>query len=87
MTETRAHAQAIEPNAADSLGRSLASIGVAGRVEAHDRLAVLVSSDPSMWNDAQVRRRALALAREHGFTNLALEIGDDTATRATLPRD
>lgn len=83
MSEPRAPS----PNAADALRKSLASIGVAGRVEARERLAVIIAADPGILLDAERRRRALVLAREHGFTNLALEIAEDTTTRASLSGD
>ena len=85
MNDSRAHAPA--PNAAESLRRSLASIGVAGRVEAHERLAVVIASDPSVLLDAELRRRALVLAREHGVTNHALENGEQSTARAPLSGD
>lgn len=85
MSDSRTQAPA--PNAAESLRRSLALIGVAGRVEAHERLAVLIASDPSVLLDAELRRRALVLAREHRFTNLALEIGEQPTARAALSGD
>jgi hypothetical protein len=76
-------------NDAESLRRSLAFMGVSGRVEARDRLAVLTLADASVMRDAGLRRRAVALAREHGFANLALEIEEraQSTERATLSRD
>jgi hypothetical protein len=85
MSDTRE--QTPLPNAPESLRRSLASIGVVARVEARERLAVLIASDPSALLDAELRRRALVLAREHGFTNLALEIGESSTARAALSGD
>jgi len=85
MSESRAQTPA--PNAAESLRRSLASIGVACRVDARERLAVVNSTDASVLLDAELRRRALVLARERGFTNLALEIGEATPARASLSGD
>jgi len=70
---------------AEALRRSLAAIGVDGHVEGRDRLAVLTLNDPGVLRDASLRRRALLLAREHGFTNFALEIGAEA--RATVSRD
>lgn len=73
---------------ADALRAALESIGVHGRVEARDRLAVLTvpGDEVSVLFDEERRRRAIALARDHGFTNLALELVDST-TRAPLSRD
>ena len=73
--------------AAEALRRALESIGLVGRVDVYDRLAVLIASDSGALRDSEVRKRAIVLAREHGFTNLALEIGPDTTPRASVSRD
>jgi hypothetical protein len=65
---------------ARALEAALARLGIAGRVEARERLAVLVPSGGiAGLADAATRRRASALAREHGFTHLALELVDEPA--------
>ena len=64
---------------AGALRDALAASGFACDVEAHDRLAVLVPDDPASAErlaDADGRRRASSLAREHGFTHAALELRD-----------
>lgn len=70
------------PDAA-ALERALRDEGIACRVEARDRLAVLIpdaSPAPGMPNAAVdlarrvARERALALARTLGFTHVALEL-------------
>ena len=61
----------------EDLERALAKAGIAARVEARERLAVLIphDADASLTNDAP-RRVALALAAERGFTHVALELLD-----------
>lgn len=77
----------------NALSGALRAAGLVCRVEARDRLALVVTDDASPLLDATVRARALAMAREHGFTHLALELtagtpGDHEAGRiAALPRD
>ena len=57
------------------LQRALAELGAAGTVEARGRLAVLTALDvAALAASPQARARALALAAEHGFTHLAVEI-------------
>jgi hypothetical protein len=85
----------------DALAHALGALGIRGSVEARERLAVLVvdaaTAAPDLA-DAELRRAALALARAHGFTHLALELGDDgdvpsgasggdARDRAAFPRD
>ena len=81
---------------APELERALGALGIRGRIEARDGLAVLVAPDAlAPLADAALRRRAAAVAREHGFTHLALELPDegegganaeDAARRAPLHR-
>jgi hypothetical protein len=78
-----------EAEKAEALRIALRELGVEGTVEMHDRLAVLTlapSGDVATLVDGETRRQAVALAKAHGFTNLALEIGP-TTTRAPLSRD
>ena len=59
--------------------------GVACRVEAHDRLAILVPDHESAVHlTAADRQRILKTAREHGFSHVSLELEPDVAA---LPRD
>ena len=68
-----------------ALQNALANAGLHARVSADGRLAVLFIAGDSYWpKHADSRRRAAALAREHGFTHLALEL---TSDGAALPRD
>jgi hypothetical protein len=71
---------------AKALERQLATLGLAGRVEARGTLAVLTLDDPGSRAFAERRAAAVALAAEHGFTHLALELEDDRDGRASLPR-
>jgi hypothetical protein len=66
---------------ADALETALAAIGVHCTVEAHGRLAVLVPSVPQpALAEPAARRRATALAEAHGFSHLALELGEALAS-------
>lgn len=64
---------------AEVLETALASLGVRGRIETRDRLAVLIATDDEavVLLDEATRGRAVAIAREHGYANLALELTDD----------
>jgi hypothetical protein len=59
---------------ADSLQQALSAAGVPAAVEAQGRVAVITSPVPL---DAASRRRIVALGREHGFSNVALELAPD----------
>lgn len=73
---------------AEGLQRALVALGIDCTVEARDKLAVIVPSGASInLRDASVRRAALALLGEHGFTHLALEIPDAPSSDAALSRD
>lgn len=61
---------------AETLMDALAAAGCPARVEARGRLAVVITEDPRPLADETIRRTALRLAREHGFTHLALELAD-----------
>jgi len=52
------------------------------RVEAKGRVAILTVAEP-LPVDGTSRRRIVAMAREHGFSNVALELTPD----ANLPGD
>ena len=60
---------------AESLERALRAEGIDCVVEAQERLAVIVPGPRGLdLTSAELRRRALALLPEHGFTHLALEL-------------
>ncbi|MEP6621048.1 MAG: hypothetical protein ABJE47_17105 [bacterium] len=58
---------------------ALAERGLVVRVEGRMGLAVLVANEAMVarLGDADVRRAALALAREHGFSHVAIELRAD----------
>jgi hypothetical protein len=71
------------------LAAELAGIGVPCKVEPRAALAVLMveTGVAQKLADGELRRSALALAREQGFTHLAVELAPPAAgANATLPR-
>jgi len=72
---------------ADQLAANLTGMGLPCKVEPRAALAVLLveSGVASRLADGELRRAALALAREQGFTHLAVELAPPGAD-ATLPR-
>ena len=64
---------------AAALSTEIARIGVACSVETRDGLAVLlpVTSNPEAFQSAETRRAVIALARQHGFTHVAVELPND----------
>jgi hypothetical protein len=71
----------------DALAQALSQIGLEGDVIVEGHLAVLVLHGEAPLANEAVRAAAVALAREHGFTHLALELRDAPGTSATLPGD
>lgn len=72
---------------ADALEAALHAAGVPCTVEARETLAIVtMDASASPFTDDALRRRALALAHEHGFSHVALELLD-AEDRAALPRD
>lgn len=75
---------------AEGLERALRAAGVPCVVDAFDGLAVIVPGpEGAALGDPALRRRALALLPQFGFTHLALELtGPSTTARgATVRRD
>ena len=70
---------------AGALRDALRSAGIEATVEARDRLAILTAR-PGVFVDPARRERAVELAREHGFTHVAVELTAEDAG-ATLPGD
>ena len=84
-----------------SLEEALGALGLPCTVEVRDRLAIVIPrGDVTVIEEAHRRREALRLAREHGFTHIALELtpspespahvgdgGASTVRRATVHRD
>ena len=75
----------------EALERALRDLGVRCSIEAHDALAVAVPEPGERGLEvAEVRRRAIELARTHGFSHLAVELREPEhapSDRAPLPRD
>ena len=71
---------------AESLERSLAALGLRGRVEVRGSLAVLAGEDPVSLEELRLRDAAVSMAVVHGYTHLALELLDDVDDDASLPR-
>jgi len=60
---------------AATLQLALEAAGFHGRVTAVGAVALLcVSADDRVFEDPAARRTAVAIAAEHGFRNLALEV-------------
>ena len=73
---------------ADGLERALRAIGIECSVEARDRLAIIIPKAPTRdFSEPSLRRAAIALLPEHGFSHLALEIPETSDGDATLSRD
>ncbi len=62
-----------------TLEQALAEQGIACRVEARAGLVVLIVDAESAraMGDAELRRTALAAAKAHGFTHVAIELRAD----------
>jgi hypothetical protein len=73
---------------ADGLQRALRGLGIDCTVEAREKLAIIVPSGSLRdFSESSLRRSAIALLAEHGFTHLALELPDSPAGDAALSRD
>ena len=64
---------------ASSLRSALAAMHIAGHVESHGKVAVLVTPSPEQLADPRVRTAALEAATAHGFRTLAVELSGTTA--------
>lgn len=79
------------PGGPSVLERELAELGVPCRVETRAGLAVLIATPDvaARLGEPELRRQALAFAREHGFTHVAIELRSDAdisrAPDASLP--
>jgi len=63
---------------AATLEGALRAEGIDARVEARERLAIVIPGAATVAN-AELRARVWSLAREAGFTHAALELVDDGA--------
>lgn len=81
------------PGGQPALQGALAERGLVVQVESRAGLAVLIADSATVarLGDAELRRAALALAREHGFSHVAIELRSDgsapTRTDAPVSRD
>ena len=68
------------PGGRPALEGALAERGLVCRVEGRAGLAVLIADAATVaaLGDIDLRRAALALARDHGFSHVAIELRDDT---------
>ncbi|HEX5439180.1 MAG TPA: hypothetical protein VFW98_18650 [Gemmatimonadaceae bacterium] len=71
---------------AERLREGLASLGLDGTVEARGSLAIVTLADERPLDD-ETRLAAVALAREHGFSHVALELTGGTDHGAAVHRD
>jgi len=64
---------------ARSLAQGLAELGLVCVLEARGKLVLLMPDQESVAKlaDESLRRSALALAKEHGFTHAAIELPND----------
>ncbi len=70
-----------------ALEADLATLGIRCRVEARDRLALVVPRDGyESLADPELRRKAMRMAEAHGFSHLALELPDDEPGAAESER-
>lgn|GEM_PF-3938645 len=67
------------PGGQPALEGALAERGLVCRVEGRAGLAVLIADAATVaaLGDIELRRAALALAREHGFSHVAIELRSD----------
>jgi hypothetical protein len=68
------------PGGQPALEGALAERGLVVKVESRAGLAVLIADAATVarLGDAELRRTALALAREHGFSHVAIELRSDS---------
>ncbi len=72
----------------EALRQALAALGLHGVVEARGALAILsIDGDAAPLRDPELRARAVGIASEHGFTNLALEVSERPGESAPLHSD
>jgi len=75
----------------EDLERALRALGIRCSVEAFDALAVAIPEPGERgFEQADLRRRAIDVARSHGFSHLAVELRAPEANnpkRATLSGD
>ena len=73
---------------ATSLAAALTAHGVDARVAARDALAIVTvpnADAAERMRDVNLRRAVVALAAQHGFKTVAIELARATDDRAALP--
>jgi len=73
---------------ATSLAAALTAHGVDARVEGRDALAIVTvpnADAAERMRDVDLRRAVVALAAQHGFKTVAIELARATDDRAALP--
>jgi hypothetical protein len=78
MTESNDRGDRTGRNAA-ALASAIAELGIACDLEARGGLVLLMPAPESVSKlaEADTRRAALALARQHGFTHVAIELPNE----------
>ena len=71
---------------AERLQRALRALGLEALVGVRDGVALLQLNDPALLSDRGAREAVVALAAEHGFRSVAVEVGG-AAGGAPLRRD
>lgn len=76
---------------AGELERALRALGLRVSIEAMDALAIAVPEPGERgFERPETRTHAIALARSHGFSHLAVELSErerESGSRATVPGD
>ena len=61
-----------------ALEEALKALEIHGKVVAHGRVAVLITSQPEQLQEPAARESALLAASAHGFRTLAVELPGDS---------
>jgi hypothetical protein len=72
---------------ASALASAIAALGLSCAIEARGKLVLLLPALESVAKlaEEETRKAALALARQHGFTHVAIELPNDRRTAAADP--
>jgi hypothetical protein len=86
MTDEQQRGDRTGRNAA-ALAQALASLGIECSVESRGGLVLLQPNTESVAKlaDEEMRRAALRLARQHGFTHAAIELPNERRAATTDP--
>ena len=77
------------PRNAVALAAAIAELGIECALEVRGGLALLLPTQDSViaLQDDETRRAVLALAKEHGFTHVAIELPSERRKSSTPPTD